>query len=529
MSARFLSVIQSVVDVRPDELATLWGAFSSFFLILFSYYLLVPLRDEAGVSLGTQWLPMLFLASLIVTLFAAPSTSKLLSRPGVSRETAIKQLYVAMGCILGAFYVLYLFSSLGMGIDPRSSVGSAFDGGNRMQDVDGGSLGVQPGHILTTSADRGVERGHLDPGSALSDKNMEGIAKTGGGADGKAKHDVKSGDARLSMSSRILRASFFLWIGVQNLVAMSAMWARCADVFSRDAAVRLYGFIGGGATLGQLLGSFTARCIAKSRQAQQKDDVDPPAVLILISAGAISLAAMASQRVRPVEPIQRTVPLNALPNHGETRTLVEHLKEGLGMIFSSAYLVHLCVYLMLAYCTASLFYFERSLVVSSNLGASNARTVWFATMNMYSGSIIACIQLTTTGRLLKFFGMPVSLAATPTLACLGLLAVFINPVPQSIMGAEVTRKVITYAIARPAREGLFTVVSTEEKYKAKICIDTIVQRVGDTLGAGAFQVIEGSFSLGPQGVAVMGMVVSGLWGAVAFSLGKRNQVLARVK
>ncbi len=36
---------------------------------------------------------------------------------------------------------------------------------------------------------------------------------------------------------------------------------------------------------------------------------------------------------------------------------------------------------------------------------------------------------------------------------------------------------------RPAREVLFTVVSREEKYKSKLCIDTIVLRLGD-LSAG---------------------------------------------
>jgi AAA family ATP:ADP antiporter len=41
--------------------------------------------------------------------------------------------------------------------------------------------------------------------------------------------------------------------------------------------------------------------------------------------------------------------------------------------------------------------------------------------------------------------------------------------------AEVLRKVLAYSLARPARESLFTVVSREEKYRAKIFLDTVVQ------------------------------------------------------
>jgi AAA family ATP:ADP antiporter len=35
--------------------------------------------------------------------------------------------------------------------------------------------------------------------------------------------------------------------------------------------------------------------------------------------------------------------------------------------------------------------------------------------------------------------------------------------------------VLAYALARPAREALFTVISREEKYKAKFVMDTVVQ------------------------------------------------------
>ena len=57
-------------------------------------------------------------------------------------------------------------------------------------------------------------------------------------------------------------------------------------------------------------------------------------------------------------------------------------------------------------------------------------------------------------------------------------------------------QVINYVVTRPAREALFTVVSDAEMYKAKLCIDTVVVRIGDTVAAGLFQVFEGIFSAG---------------------------------
>lgn len=37
------------------------------------------------------------------------------------------------------------------------------------------------------------------------------------------------------------------------------------------------------------------------------------------------------------------------------------------------------------------------------------------------------------------------------------------------------RKLLAYALARPARESLFTVISRAEKYQAKMVLDAVVQ------------------------------------------------------
>lgn len=57
-------------------------------------------------------------------------------------------------------------------------------------------------------------------------------------------------------------------------------------------------------------------------------------------------------------------------------------------------------------------------------------------------------------------------------------------------------QVLNYVLTRPARETLFTVVSPDEMYKAKIFIDTVIVRLGDTVAAGLFQLFEGVLHLG---------------------------------
>lgn len=73
-------------------------------------------------------------------------------------------------------------------------------------------------------------------------------------------------------------------------------------------------------------------------------------------------------------------------------------------------------------------------------------------------------------------------------------ATWCDPAPQVLMHVQV----INYVMTRPAREALFTVVSPEEMYKAKMCIDTVIVRLGDTVAAGLFQILEGHLHMGEQ-------------------------------
>lgn len=66
------------------------------------YFLLLPTRDEAGVSLGTHNLPKLFVASLLLTLLATPLASAFLSRYA-AKELGLQALYRSLSLlVLGA-------------------------------------------------------------------------------------------------------------------------------------------------------------------------------------------------------------------------------------------------------------------------------------------------------------------------------------------------------------------------------------------------------------------------------------------
>ena len=65
-------LLAGVVDVKRQERGALFWSFAYFFLILGAYYVLRPLRDNAGITGGTRALPWLFTATFFAMLIAAP-------------------------------------------------------------------------------------------------------------------------------------------------------------------------------------------------------------------------------------------------------------------------------------------------------------------------------------------------------------------------------------------------------------------------------------------------------------------------
>ena len=84
---------------------------------------------------------------------------------------------------------------------------------------------------------------------------------------------------------------------------------------------------------------------------------------------------------------------------------------------------------------------------------------------------------------------------------------------------QVARRGLHYAIDRPARETLYTITGADEKYKTKAFIDTFVYRLGDQIGAwgtvGAYAGLSAAVALG-----AVAMPVAILWVGAAFVLGR---------
>jgi AAA family ATP:ADP antiporter len=85
---------------------------------------------------------------------------------------------------------------------------------------------------------------------------------------------------------------------------------------------------------------------------------------------------------------------------------------------------------------------------------------------------------------------------------------------------QIIRRAGNYAVTRPAREMLFTLVNQETRFKAKPVIDIVAYRGGDMLTAWLFTGLTQGLGLGLAAVAAVGAGIASLWALVGVYLGK---------
>ena len=312
---------------------------------------------------------------------------------------------------------------------------------------------------------------------------------------------------------------FFIWASVFNLFVVSVFWSFMADIFTNAQARRLFGLIAAGGTVGALLGPLVTTALAIPFG---------PARLLLISALLLGWAALCVHRLSAW---QDSV---ASGNNREQERAVRQqamggsLFAGIQLVLRSPYLLGICVLMLLFTTLATFLYFQQAQIIRDSFSDPGQRTAVFAAMDLAVNSLTILIQVFLTARLVTWLGLSGTLALVPLLLGAGFFVLGVAPVLGVLVVVQVVRRAGNYAIMRPAREMLYVVLGREEKYKAKNFIDTVVYRGGDAASAWAYAGLRGiGFNLGE--IALLAVPLAGLWGWVAWALGKRQGRLAKTE
>jgi AAA family ATP:ADP antiporter len=444
---------QKIVDARPNELRALGLAFIFNFLVLASYYVVRPIRDDIGAAGGLETLPWMYTGTLVVMLIANTLFSAIVARMSRRRFIPIAYRFFIVNLVL--FYLL----------------------------------------MKTGSAGQQVWIGR----------------------------------------------AFFVGVSVFNLFVVTVFWAFMTDVFNSDQGKRLFGFISVGGTLGGIVGGVITASLVKKIGALN---------LLFVTAVMLELAAQCvrifpagfrgahsrghperSEGPRELEPVRPTV--RSLARARDDRSVADaeqpiggNLWSGITHALRSPYLLGICAFMLFHSITSTLVYFQQADITGQQFHDRAARTAFFAQVDLSVNVLTIMVQIFLTGRLLKWVGVGVTLAFLPVISVIGFLAMGFAPGLALLAFFQILRRAGNFAVTRPAREVLFTVLRREDKYKAKSFIDTFVYRAGDQIGAWSYPLLTW-LGLGLTGISFVAAPLAAAWCALSLWLGKKQQAMAR--
>jgi len=316
---------------------------------------------------------------------------------------------------------------------------------------------------------------------------------------------------------------FYVWFSVFNLFSTMVFWALMADRFAFEQSKRLFPVIAVGGTAGAIFGPWLAGNIVESVGT---------ANLILIAVGFLGLAVLAAWWVATLQP-ESAAPDQAddpdvPPKVDENAIIGGSAWEGFRAVLRSRYLLAICGFVLILAVMATFIYFTRLAMVAEVADETDARTALFANIDMWTQIATLVLQLFVAGRLMKYIGVSVTLALLPITVLLGFIGLALVGTIAALIIFEATFRAVQRAIMRPARETLFTVVSREDKYKAKAFIDTFVYRGGDVVGAWT-EGLLGRLGMGLAGLATLVFPLAIVWGVLGVWLGREQaRVAARI-
>ena len=305
----------------------------------------------------------------------------------------------------------------------------------------------------------------------------------------------------------LIDKSFYVWVSVFSLFHISVFWTFMSELFSKEQSGRLFGIIAVGASVGGLIGpSITA--------------------FFSVSLGADNLMLIASMMLLIPIPIifylqsLKSKELNneVLDIPGSNQSIGGNPLAGFKMFFSNPYLLSIGLFIFLYTGISSFVYFELKNLLS-DFSRSERSVIW-AQMDLAVNILAISTGLFATGRIVTKFGMPATIAMVPIMICIGLLVLAISPLLGVVMVLQIIRRAGNYAVTRPAREMLFTLVNQETRFKAKPVIDIVAYRGGDMLTAWLFTGLTQGLGLGLASVAAVGAGIASLWALVGIYLGK---------
>ncbi len=460
-------VVSRMLNIRKQELPLAILSALLFFFVLCGYYFLRPVRDAMGVSRGMDEFRWLFVLTSVTSLAVVLAFGGVVA--GTNRRHFIPIAYLfVIACLLGFAGLL---------------IWDAMSGG--------GLIGTETQTTL----------------------------------------------------SRVVGYTFFVWLSVINLFITAVFWAFMVDLFNVDQGKRMFAFIGIGGTVGALVGASATTWVSG-----RTHSIYLPAGLMLTGAAFFGFAIVTVLTLDRMALRSRASRLGA----GETGAAPPPMSEaeagspapgreerpkpapdgrapiggrfwdGAKAVATSPYLLGIALWIVFMAISNTLIYFSQAHIVLAETDTFSRRVQSFGGFDMAAQVATLLTQMFITTHLIKKLGVGWTLCILPVVTMAGFAVLSVWTIYGVMAVFQAVQRATRYAVSRPARETLYSVITPAEKYKAKPIVDVFLYRAGDVTGAG-IDAAFGALGLGLVWIAAATIPLAAVWSMLSLGLGRAQQ------
>jgi ATP:ADP antiporter, AAA family len=300
--------------------------------------------------------------------------------------------------------------------------------------------------------------------------------------------------------------AFFVWLSVFNLFVVSVFWSFMADIYTKEQGRRLFGVISAGGSLGALTGPLVTSQLVLPFGFEN---------LLPLSACLLLASIVCIRKLR--DWVEREQPQEIAETAATPKPLGGSAFAGITHVLGSRYLLAISVLSVIASLLGTALYMFVNELVAESITGVDERTRFFSIVDASTSTIALLLQLLAVRHAVRWLGLGVTLALMPLISLLGFALLAFTPTLMLVALLQVVRRSVGFGFAKPANDMLYSVVTPEEKYKAKNFIDTAVYRGGDLVGTWTIRALWG---LGISGIALAMLPFALLWVLIALWLGR---------
>jgi ATP:ADP antiporter, AAA family len=315
-------------------------------------------------------------------------------------------------------------------------------------------------------------------------------------------------------NARWASAAFYLLGLILGILLISQFWTVANLVYDARQAKRLFGFIGGGAPLGGMAGSFILQSFT--------DDIGTTNMLLISSGMLLLCAFLVWSILRRTQADPADVVLAAKEEKGVSFT------EALGLLRDSKHLQ--IIALVIAFAAVGAAIIEQQLNMAAEAakgaGATDSITIFLAKVQLWTSTIGFIIQVWLTSKIHRYLGIGFALMVLPVSLGASAIVMLFNAALWAPGLARVLDQSLRYTVDKTTREILFLPLPGDLKVKAKSFVDVTVDRMAKAAGALLLVVLvqPWGLNLNWQQLSFASLTVTALW--IFMSLRARRGYLA---